>query len=111
MSHTVGLTKQQAVSESYAELWCCRFWVAGGGFREARPYDIWSVGIVWLEMLFGTPHVFSITDRMKAVLHQALQLDHQPQVNLAACFQDCHVAASGSSLNSILDRNAATSRE
>ena len=33
-------------------------------------------------MLFGTPHVFSISDRMKAVLHQVLQLDHQPEVGL-----------------------------
>lgn len=58
----------------------CRFWAAGGGFRESRPYDLWSVGIVWLELILGTPHVFSISDRMKARLHQALHLDEQKQV-------------------------------
>ena len=23
-------------------------------------YDMWSVGVVWLELLLGTPHVFQV---------------------------------------------------
>lgn len=74
-----------------------RYWSVGGGFRESRAYDLWSVGISWLEMILGTPHVFSITDRMKVILHQALHLDQKPQVCivdhlLAAMLKQCLLA-------------------
>ena len=26
--------------------------------KRMWPYDIWSVGVLWLELLLGTPHVF-----------------------------------------------------
>jgi hypothetical protein len=58
---------------------CARYWIEGKG-RESRPYDLWSVGITWLELIFGTPHVFSISERMRVILHQALHLDQQPPV-------------------------------
>ncbi|GBG68428.1 hypothetical protein CBR_g2972 [Chara braunii] len=41
--------------------------------RERRPkYDIWSVGVVVLELLLGTPHVFHISSRTRALLDQRL---------------------------------------
>lgn len=40
---------------------------------------MWSVGVVWLEMLLATPHVFQISPRTAAVLQRRLQ--HSSQVN------------------------------
>ena len=28
--------------------------------RRMSAYDMWSVGVVWLELLLGTPHVFQV---------------------------------------------------
>lgn len=36
---------------------------SGSGVQTRRtwPYDMWSAGVVWLEMLLGTPHVFQVS--------------------------------------------------
>jgi len=57
-----------------------RYWGEGAQARESRPYDMWSVGITWLELIFGTPHVFGISERQRIMLNQALHLDRQPPV-------------------------------
>jgi serine/threonine protein kinase len=43
-------------------------------FDEMKPesYDSWSLGIVILELLLGTPHVFSVDKRTTAVLTKKL---------------------------------------
>mmetsp|Transcript_11737 Transcript_11737/g.24841 ORF Transcript_11737/g.24841 Transcript_11737/m.24841 type:complete len:659 (+) Transcript_11737:546-2522(+) len=39
-------------------------------FDEDKPhsYDSWSIGVLTLELLLGTPHVFSVDQRTKALL-------------------------------------------
>ncbi|CAL9766648.1 unnamed protein product [Musa acuminata subsp. burmannicoides] len=36
-------------------------------------YDMWSVGVVMLELILGSPHVFEINDRTRALLDQHLE--------------------------------------
>ena len=40
---------------------------------EPQSYDSWSVGVVALEMLLGTPNVFSVDQRTKALLTNKMQ--------------------------------------
>ncbi len=47
--------------------------------KRTWPYDMWSLGVVWLEMLLATPHVFQISPRTAAVLQRRLQ--HNSQVD------------------------------
>ncbi|KAL5678658.1 hypothetical protein ACJX0J_014789, partial [Zea mays] len=43
------------------------------GSRSARlKYDIWSVGVVMLELMMGSPHVFQISDRTRILMDQHL---------------------------------------
>ena len=44
---------------------------------------MWSVGVVWLELLLGTPHVFQISPRAAALLNQRLQTDNKDEVSPA----------------------------
>lgn len=38
---------------------------------DPQSYDAWSIGVVFLELLLGTPHVFTISSRDKNILaHQ-----------------------------------------
>ena len=36
-------------------------------------YDMWSVGVVMLELIMGSPHIFQISDRTRALLDQHLE--------------------------------------
>lgn len=36
-------------------------------------YDIWSVGVVMLELIVGSPHVFQISDRIRVLMDQRLE--------------------------------------
>ncbi|XP_020258916.1 uncharacterized protein LOC109835349 isoform X3 [Asparagus officinalis] len=36
-------------------------------------YDMWSVGVVMLELIVGSPHIFQISDRTRALLDQHLE--------------------------------------
>mmetsp|Transcript_18856 Transcript_18856/g.47617 ORF Transcript_18856/g.47617 Transcript_18856/m.47617 type:complete len:368 (-) Transcript_18856:237-1340(-) len=45
--------------------------------KRTAPYDVWSAGVVWLEMLLGTPHVFQVGARTRAMLDARLQLSAQ----------------------------------
>lgn len=54
-------------------------WIFGVVFRwkyrsdhvnRYQAYDIWSIGVVWLEFIFGTPHVFELPSRTQARLDQ-----------------------------------------
>ncbi|OAE19503.1 hypothetical protein AXG93_4794s1150 [Marchantia polymorpha subsp. ruderalis] len=41
--------------------------------QHAHVYDMWSVGVVMLELVLGTPHVFQISSRTRALLDRRLQ--------------------------------------
>ncbi|XP_062197155.1 uncharacterized protein LOC133900076 isoform X2 [Phragmites australis] len=44
------------------------------GSEGARmKYDIWSVGVVMLELILGSPHVFQISDRTRVLMDQRLE--------------------------------------
>lgn len=42
--------------------------------ERTKPYDMWSVGVVWLELVLATPHVFSIPERMQSLMRHVLNL-------------------------------------
>ncbi|XP_020099781.1 uncharacterized protein LOC109718161 isoform X2 [Ananas comosus] len=46
-------------------------------------YDMWSVGVVMLELILGSPHVFQISDRTRALLDQHLEGWSEPTKELA----------------------------
>ena len=38
-----------------------RYWEGSSTLKpNAWAHDIWATGIVWLELLLGTPHVFAL---------------------------------------------------
>lgn len=41
--------------------------------EQAHVYDLWSVGIVMLELVLGTPHVFQVSARTQVLLDRQLQ--------------------------------------
>ncbi|CAD6253396.1 unnamed protein product [Miscanthus lutarioriparius] len=44
------------------------------GSKCARlKYDMWSVGVVMLELMVGSPHVFQISDRTRILMDQCLE--------------------------------------
>uniref|UniRef100_A0ACD6AHY7 Uncharacterized protein n=1 Tax=Avena sativa TaxID=4498 RepID=A0ACD6AHY7_AVESA len=44
------------------------------GSKSARlKYDIWSVGVVMLELIVGSPHVFQISDHARILMDQRLE--------------------------------------
>lgn len=49
--------------------------------QELQPaYDMWSVGVTWLELILGTPHVFQLSARQRALLHHHLKLEDKSEV-------------------------------
>ncbi|PKA48806.1 putative inactive protein kinase [Apostasia shenzhenica] len=46
-------------------------------------YDMWSVGVVMLELILGSPHVFQISDRTRSLLDQHLDGWNEPVKELA----------------------------
>ena len=65
----------------FTSAWPVRYWTGKPALvRATWPYDMWSVGVTWLELLLATPHVFAISERQRILLEQALHLDKQPQV-------------------------------
>eukprot|EP00250_Pteridium_aquilinum_P003956 c14216_g1_i1 orf=1160-2065(+) len=41
--------------------------------KDCRRYDLWSIGVVMLELVLGTPHVFQIAARTRALLDRHLE--------------------------------------
>ena len=40
---------------------CRRYWEGSHALKpNAWAHDIWAVGVVWLELILGTPHVFAL---------------------------------------------------
>ncbi|GAB9472764.1 hypothetical protein Gpo141_00009934 [Globisporangium polare] len=46
-------------------------------YENPFSYDLWSVGVVFLEMLLGSPQVFMISPRARAKLDAALRSKHK----------------------------------
>jgi hypothetical protein len=57
-----------------------RYWPGQPVVRPTWPYDMWSCGVVWLELLLGSPDVFQVPARTRALLHHRLHFDARPQV-------------------------------
>jgi serine/threonine protein phosphatase PrpC len=92
-------TDEYAPPESYLG----PLWVP---FHESKPhsYDSWSIGVLVLELLLGTPNVFSVDQRTTAVLTSKMKKagasdeDLQRALYLAALSQFCiYVPTSDSS--------------
>ena len=66
--------------------------------KRTWPYDMWSVGVVWLELLLATPHVFQIAPRTAALLQRHLHLHHKSQVgrSISAVVKSCAQDRAGS---------------
>jgi len=47
--------------------------------RSPRTYDLWSMGVMLLELLLGTPHVLRLSSRAEAALRMRFA-DHPPPV-------------------------------
>lgn len=44
---------------------------------DPQSYDAWSIGVVFLELILGTPHVFTISSRDRNILaHQVCMYTH-----------------------------------
>ncbi|CAM9961497.1 unnamed protein product, partial [Choristocarpus tenellus] len=45
--------------------------------RRPESYDLWSVGIILLELLLGTPQVFTVDQRTSAILDRDLSQEDE----------------------------------
>ena len=61
-----------------------RYWSGRPVVKRTWPYDMWILGVVWLELLLATPHVFQISPRTAAVLQH--RLHHSSQVKISCSF-------------------------
>ena len=48
--------------------------------KRTWPYDMWSAGVAWLELVLATPHVFLPSARTRARLFHQLRLGEQSPV-------------------------------
>ena len=56
--------------------------------KRTWPYDMWSLGVVWLELVVATPHVFQISPRTAALLERHLHHKSPVTVGLLCCAPD-----------------------
>lgn len=52
-------------------------WPGGVSLRRTWPYDMWSLGVTFLELILASPHVFTPSARTRATLHH--RLAHLPE--------------------------------
>ncbi|KAL0037567.1 hypothetical protein WJX77_002920 [Trebouxia sp. C0004] len=74
---------EQTAEYAPPEALLARYWTGRPVVKRTWPYDMWSLGVVWLEMLLATPHVFQISPRTAAVLQRRMQHSSQAEVVLA----------------------------
>jgi serine/threonine protein kinase len=62
---------------------------AGAPYHLAKPttYDIWSVGVVFLEMILGTSRVFQVDRKTRAILEHRLKDQSQEVKEKAILFR------------------------
>lgn len=53
-------------------------------YEEPKPYDLWSVGVVLLEVVLGSPEVFRLDGRTRAKLEAKLSPDVSPETRKQA---------------------------
>ncbi|KAI8003884.1 Receptor-like cytosolic serine/threonine-protein kinase RBK1 [Camellia lanceoleosa] len=58
-----------------------------GSTSTALKYDLWSVGVVALEMIVGTPYVFQLSHQSYAVLILQSESLHEDEMNLLFRFR------------------------
>ncbi len=51
--------------------------------KRTWPYDMWSLGVSWLEVVMGTPHVFQVDPRTRVKLYHQLRMDAMSDVRLS----------------------------
>ena len=51
--------------------------------KRTWPYDMWSLGVTWLELVMGTPHVFQVDPRTRVKLYHQLRMDAMSDVRLS----------------------------
>ena len=49
--------------------------------KRTWPYDMWSLGVTWLEIVMGTPHVFQVDPRTRAKLYHQLHMEAMSEVS------------------------------
>ena len=49
--------------------------------KRTWPYDMWSLGVTWLELVMGTPHVFQVDPRTRAKLYHQLNMKAMSEVS------------------------------
>ena len=49
--------------------------------KRTWPYDMWSLGVTWLEIVMGTPHVFQVDPRTRAKLYHQLNMAAMSEVH------------------------------
>lgn len=61
-------------------------------FHQSRPqsYDIWSIGVVFLELILGTADVFSVDQRSAALMAQKLQQQRRHLADSVGEFQNLY---------------------
>ena len=50
---------------------------------------MWSLGVTWLELVMGTPHVFQVDHRTRVKLYHQLRMDAMPDVSKQICPYTC----------------------
>ena len=60
----------------------CRYWTGVRVLKRTWPYDMWSLGVTWLELIMGTPHVFQVDPRTRVKLYHQLRMDAMSDVRL-----------------------------
>ncbi|KAI8471128.1 MAG: hypothetical protein J3K34DRAFT_468469 [Monoraphidium minutum] len=56
------------------------------GPARAAAYDVWSTGVVMLELVLGTPHVFALPPATRAALDRSLRLRGRPAAERAQLY-------------------------
>ena len=59
-----------------------RYWTGVRVLKRTWPYDMWSLGVTWLELVMGTPHVFQVDPRTRVKLYHQLRMDAMSDVRL-----------------------------
>ena len=82
----MSCTERQGTSNQSA---MCRYWQEGArGVKRTWPYDVWSAGVAWLELVLATPHVFLPSARTRARLFHQLRLGEQSPVRTGFRLRD-----------------------
>ncbi|KAK9853911.1 hypothetical protein WJX84_000068 [Apatococcus fuscideae] len=81
---------EQTPEYSPPEVLLGQYWAseeqAPGIWERTWPYDMWSLGVIFLELILGTPHVFDISPRTRVLMQRELNLDGKPQEEQAMLY-------------------------